>query len=606
MNTFVKVVHGEDAAQCAYDAIAAVCKEDVTGKKILLKVNTGFKGPARSALCTNPDVVEGLIRFFQDRNAGHILVGDSSIVGVDSAEALEAAGITAACAKYPGVECRDLNSFDPVETQIPDGLMVNSIIFTSALFDSDIVVTVPVVKTHMYAGVTLSIKNMKGTMYKREKTKLHRLNKPLPPDPEGRVLDYGLRDLAKVCYADYAVVDGTYCMEGFGPSGGEIVKLNVVLASKEPVAADMATLKLMQIPLEDVGHVRLIAKARGVDYDTMTVEPSDYEKYGKKFVTADEARLGLSCDKLQMCDESACSACHAALVQFLRYHTHEFENGEYTYQIFAGKDVKEDDIRKAEHPILVGNCTAKFRDLAPFCKGCPPIPSEVTKTIKGEAGLKLTYLGHSCFLIQSKEYTLIIDPFLTGNALAAVKADDVKATHMLISHAHSDHMGDADSIAERNQSVIFCTPETGALLSCPHAKQENGQPGGSIRTDFGAIKFLAANHGSGAPGGVACGFLITIEEKKIYFAGDTSLIPDMAQLCDEHVDVALLPIGDRFTMGPEDAMRAAQMIQPKQVVPMHYNTFPFIVQDPQQFKRMTEEQAHIPVTVLEPGASLTL
>ena len=605
MKSFVKVVHGENAAQNAYEAIAAVCRETVEGKTVLLKVNTGFKGDAKSGLCTNPDVVEGLIQFFQDKKAKQITVGDSSIVGVDSMEALEAAGIKAACDKYPEVLCADLNGYDPVEKQIPQGTMVNSVIFSSALYDNDIIVSVPVIKTHMYAGVTLSIKNMKGTMYKREKTKLHRLKKELPENAEGRVLDYGLWDITNVCYADYAVVDGSICMEGFGPSGGDPVILDVVLASTEPVAADMAALKLMQIPLEDVGHLKLISKARQISYDTMEVEPADYEKWGKKFKTAGEARLGLSCDELKMEDESACSACHAALIQFLRYHTHEFAGGDKTYTIFAGKDIKEEDIRAAENPCLVGNCTAKFRELAPFCKGCPPIPSEITKTLKGESGLEVTYLGHSCFTIRSKEYTLLIDPFLSGNPNAASAAEEVEASHILVSHAHDDHIGDTADIAQRCGSLVFCTPEVSTLLP-EDIKTEQGQPGGCIHTDFGSVRFTSAIHGSGAAGGVACGFVITIEEKKFYFAGDTSLTMDMSFLKDEGIDVAMLPIGDRFTMGPDDAVRAAELINPKVVIPMHYNTMPAIIQDPVQFKENLMEKTGIKTEILNPGEKMTL
>jgi uncharacterized protein (DUF362 family) len=256
MKHFVKVLHGPDHAENAYRAISAVCTHDVTGKKVLLKVNTGFKAEPKSGICTSPDVVEGVIRYFREKGAGRILVGDSSIVGVDSLEALASAGIRDVCEKT-GVECVDLNSFDPVDKKIPGGIMVDSILFSSAPFESDIVVSMPVMKTHMYTGATLSIKNMKGCMYKREKTKLHRLSKPLPPDPRGRSLDYGLLDFTKVCYPDYAVVDGTVCMEGFGPSGGTPVQLDVVLASNEPAAADLVALKLMGIPLEEVGHLLL-------------------------------------------------------------------------------------------------------------------------------------------------------------------------------------------------------------------------------------------------------------------------------------------------------------------------------------------------------------
>lgn len=603
MTSFVKVIHGKQHEENAYAAMAAVCASPVEGKKVLLKVNTGFKGKARTGLCTNPDVVAGLIRFFKERGAERITVGDSSIVGVDSIEALTEAGIMEVCRRM-NVHCVDLNSFDPVEKKIKNGSMVDSILFTSALFDNDIVVTVPVMKTHMYTGATLGIKNMKGCMYKREKTKLHRLSKPLPENPLGRALDYGLLDLTTVCYADYSVVDGTVCMEGFGPSGGTPVELDVVLASSEPAAADLVALRLMGIPLEDVGHLNIISKARGVSYDTITVDPADYERYGRKFLTAGEARLGITSETLTMEDESACSACHAALVQFLRYHLHEFEGG-VPRTIFAGRDITEEAVRAAKNPCLVGNCTAGFKDLAPFCKGCPPIPSEITKTLKGEAGVTIRYLGHSCFQVRSKEYSILFDPFLTHNPLAAVQADDVTATAILVSHGHDDHVGDAVSIATRCGARVYATVETASLFP-QGIKMEVGQIGGSIRTDFGRVKFLPAFHGSGVAGGLACGFLLEIEGKKIYHAGDTGLSVEMSLLAEENIDVALLPIGDRFTMGPEDALRAVRMIAPKKVVPMHYNTMPPIEQDPEAFKQRVEEATDAEVVVLGIGETMTI
>ena len=117
-----------------------------------------------------------------------------------------------------------------------------------------------------------------------------------------------------------------------------------------------------------------------------------------------------------------------------------------------------------------------------------------------EKTVKLTFLGHACFLVQAGAHTLILDPFLTNSRTAAMRAADVEATHMLISHAHGDHIGDAAPIAERCGCTVFCTPETGAMLHAPHARQENGQPGGRIQTEFGSVKFLPAEHGSGERG----------------------------------------------------------------------------------------------------------
>lgn len=217
--------------------------------------------------------------------------------------------------------------------------------------------------------------------------------------------------------------------------------------------------------------------------------------------------------------------------------------------------------------------------------------------------VKVTLLGHSAVLIQFLDFTLLLDPFITGNPAASVSADEICATHVLVTHGHSDHFGDADSIATRCGSTVFCTVECASLMS-DSLTIEVGQPGGKISTEFGSVKFTSAVHGSGIAGALSCGFLITIGGKKIYFAGDTGLTMDMALLEYDKVDLALLPIGDRYTMGPEDACRAVGMIKPKVVVPMHYNTFPAIVQDPEVFKADVEATTDSKVIILASNESV--
>ncbi|MDR2522205.1 MAG: metal-dependent hydrolase [Synergistaceae bacterium] len=216
--------------------------------------------------------------------------------------------------------------------------------------------------------------------------------------------------------------------------------------------------------------------------------------------------------------------------------------------------------------------------------------------------MNIKYLGHACFLITSGEYALLVDPFLDGNPAGAAKAEEVSATHVFVTHGHDDHFGDAASIASRCKATVYATVETAGRFP-KEVTVEVGQIGGFIRAAFGGVKFTAAAHGSAVPGGLACGFLIEVAGKKIYHAGDTGLIMDMALLADESVDVALLPIGDRFTMGPRDARRAVGLIKPKRVVPMHYNTWPIIDQNPEGFKKDVEAETGVPVTVLPAGGS---
>ncbi|MDR0577306.1 MAG: metal-dependent hydrolase [Candidatus Accumulibacter sp.] len=214
--------------------------------------------------------------------------------------------------------------------------------------------------------------------------------------------------------------------------------------------------------------------------------------------------------------------------------------------------------------------------------------------------MKLKFLGHSCFLVSAGKYSLIVDPFLSGNPGAAAKPGEIDATHVLVTHGHDDHIGDAVEIAARCGSTVYATVETAGRFP-KSASVEVGQIGGFVASDFGGVKFTAAAHGSGIAGGLACGFLITIEGKKIYHAGDTGLIADMGLLEYERIDVALLPIGDRFTMGPRDAARAVGMIKPKIVIPMHYDTWPIVAQDPELFRKAVEDSGDARVVVLRVG-----
>ena len=220
--------------------------------------------------------------------------------------------------------------------------------------------------------------------------------------------------------------------------------------------------------------------------------------------------------------------------------------------------------------------------------------------------MKLTFLGHSCFLLDDGTHKLLTDPFLTGNPLAAVSADQVEADYIFVTHGHGDHLGDAVDIARRTGAPVCCTADLGSAIFTPAGVETiQGNLGGRIKLPFGSFKFTPAIHGSGVPGCLSCGFLFEVGGRKIYHAGDTSLTCDLTLLAPEHIDVALLPIGDVYTMGPEDALRAAEMIAPQMVVPMHYDTMPPLRQDAQAFAGTVRDKG-MQCCVLKPGESLEL
>jgi L-ascorbate metabolism protein UlaG (beta-lactamase superfamily) len=220
--------------------------------------------------------------------------------------------------------------------------------------------------------------------------------------------------------------------------------------------------------------------------------------------------------------------------------------------------------------------------------------------------VELTYHSHACFGIEIDGTHLLIDPFLSGNPLADVSADEVQADYILVSHGHGDHVGDTVEISKRTGAMTISNFEIQNWLLAQGV--ESAHPlhiGGGRDFPFGRVKLTIAHHGSALPdgtyGGNPAGFLLTLGGKKIYHACDTGLFYDMKLIGEEGLDVAILPIGDNFTMGPDDALRAVKLLEPKAVIPIHYDTFDVIQQDPQAFARRVEAETSAQCVVLKPG-----
>jgi len=224
--------------------------------------------------------------------------------------------------------------------------------------------------------------------------------------------------------------------------------------------------------------------------------------------------------------------------------------------------------------------------------------------------VKITYHGHDCFTIRTDTANLLIDPFLTGNELADVSADQVGADYILVSHAHGDHLGDAVPIAKRTGATVISNFEIANYMTARGVNAHAMHIGGARQFPFGKVKLTIAHHGSSFPdgsyGGNPCGFLLWLEGKVIYFAGDTALTYDMTLYGAEGIDVAMLPIGDNFTMGPEDAVKAVVFLQPKKVILMHYNTFGVITQDAQAVADEIRAATVAQPVIMRPGETVVV
>jgi len=235
--------------------------------------------------------------------------------------------------------------------------------------------------------------------------------------------------------------------------------------------------------------------------------------------------------------------------------------------------------------------------------------------------LSFTWYGHSAFLFESEGHRLIVDPFLTNNPLTVVSPDDIDVEYIVLTHAHGDHTGYSDegpagdtlAIAAQTGATIICNFEMGNWFlnqGVPENQVFQGNPGGTMRGDWVDVKFTKAFHsssfGDGSYGGQPNGMIITAGGYTVYHAGDTSLFGDMALISEAGLDAAILPIGDVFTMGVDDSIKAAKLLKARYVVPCHYNTFPPIVQDAGAWAdRINRETSSQPI-VIDPGTTYTL
>jgi uncharacterized protein (DUF362 family) len=366
---------GEGPYNNTRKALANIDLSPVKGKRVLLKPNAGRNVEAGKGITAHPEVVAAAIDAFREAGA-EVAIGESPITGVKTLEAFENCGIKAVAEAR---KCRliDMDARRYVPLVIPDGAAIKKLKLCREVAESEIIVSIPVMKTHMHTGVSLSVKNMKGCLWKRSKVDLHML--PQLAGHKEKSLDTAIADMSSVLRPHLSIIDGTIGMEGLGPSAGAPKELGVVVVGVDAFAADSIACELMGIRAREVPHLRIGAE-RGygvIDTDAIRVFPENWERVRSPFDRAPD-KLSVEFPGFTVLDIQSCSACQSTLLMFLRRYGKELRDkisGEKDVVIAIGKGHKH----LPEGTLCIGNCTIRHKKGGRFVPGCPPVASEILR-----------------------------------------------------------------------------------------------------------------------------------------------------------------------------------------------------------------------------------
>jgi uncharacterized protein (DUF362 family) len=388
----VAVTRDIDISKAVHLALDKIEIPNLSGKTILLKPNVGREADPKLGINTNPDVVEATFNYLRDHYEANFLIGDSPIINTDTQKAFEQSGYTELL-KYKDLQFIDLDEPTPVTKEISNGKILKSIRLTGYYHDIDYIISIPVLKMHMHCGASLSFKNMKGLIYKRDKIALHHLHSPKLIEElkksmrKIKELDIAITDLANICVPDLVVIDASYAHEGMGPSSGNAVKLDTIIASNNFLAADIIALTLSQPEwsLEDVPHLKLISETilpsikSLKDIETI---PENINKFVKRLEPPPKS-VTIKYQNVNLLDIESCSACLSTIFNLLK-NNKEFIDKHYTSEkplnLAIGKGIKKSDLYSDTY--LIGNCTSHQKENGTFIQGCTPVESTILKTIK--------------------------------------------------------------------------------------------------------------------------------------------------------------------------------------------------------------------------------
>jgi len=383
----VSVAKGDDPYRTASELLSRFPVPDLEGKTVLIKPNAARMAAPGEGATTDPGVVAAIVDWLKRMRARDIIIGESCILGVEAAAAFRKTGLEVV-ARKKNVSLLDLDRLDPTEIRIPHGKLLKKIKVSSIVKKVDLIVSVPVMKTHMHTRVTLGIKNMKGLLWKREKARFHHL----APNPNAvhaeKELDVAIAEMATGLVPHLVVIDGMVGMEGMGPGYGKAKKMGVVVASANALAADAVASRLMGFDPREIPHLRLCHEfgLGEILLDRISVDPPDFIRWEDPFEPP-PAKISISYPDVAVYDRGSCSACLSTLMVFLKEHRHrldEYRLQDHKFHVGIGKYLQE----IPEGTVLLGNCTQKFRGWGKFVQGCPPIASQILETLQRPKGQK--------------------------------------------------------------------------------------------------------------------------------------------------------------------------------------------------------------------------
>ncbi|MHA2280637.1 MAG: DUF362 domain-containing protein [Promethearchaeota archaeon] len=388
----VSLARNENIHKAVISCLDQINIPDMTGKNVLLKPNVGREAEPRSGISTNPDVVSAIFLYLKERYNAKFFIGDSPIINSNTQMAFEKSGYSNLL-EDKDLVFLDLDEPPPVAKKIPKGKLLKEIRLSGYWNDIDYIISIPVLKMHMHTGASLSFKNLKGLIYRRDKITLHHLQNPdliskiKETIEKIKELDIAIADLAHIIKPNLSIVDASYVQEGMGPSSGNCVKMDTIIASTNFLAADIIALALTQPEwtLKDVPHLKLISESiqdMPKRQDDIKTIPQNIQEFIKP-LEPPPTSITIKYKNVNLIDIDSCSACLSTVFHLLK-NNKKFIDENFTpekpLKLAIGKGIKESDLYSDS--FLIGNCTSNLKENGIFIKGCTPVESTILRKIK--------------------------------------------------------------------------------------------------------------------------------------------------------------------------------------------------------------------------------